>query len=95
MINRNVELREMDHGDVGSTNWSNQTISKGMASKTILYKPEMSGHACPMFVHARVRCPCPLTFGINLNSALVLTWSKFKSVKIVVRCPWLNIDLEL
>ena len=35
MINRNVELREMDHGDVGSTNWSNQTISKGMASKTI------------------------------------------------------------
>ena len=34
MINRNVELREMDLGDVGSTNWSNQTISKGMASKT-------------------------------------------------------------
>jgi len=37
MINRNVELREMDLGDVGSTNWSNQTISKGMALKTILY----------------------------------------------------------
>ena len=33
MINRNVELREMDLGDVGSTNWSNQTISKGLASK--------------------------------------------------------------
>ena len=31
MINRNVELREMDIGDVGSSNWSNQTISKGMA----------------------------------------------------------------
>ena len=36
MINRNVELREMDLGDVGSTNWSNQTISKGMASKTLV-----------------------------------------------------------
>ena len=37
MINRNVELREMDLGDVGSTNWSNQTISKGMASKGQVY----------------------------------------------------------
>ena len=35
MINRNVELREMDIGDIGSSNWSNQTISKGMALKTI------------------------------------------------------------
>ena len=35
MINRNVELREMDLGDVGSTNWSNQTISKGMALKKL------------------------------------------------------------
>ena len=41
MINRNVELREMDLGDVGSTNWSNETISKGMASKTMLYKLEL------------------------------------------------------
>ena len=41
MINQNVELREMDIGDIRPSNWSNQTISKGMALK--LYGPEIDG----------------------------------------------------
>ena len=64
MINRNVELREMDLGDVGSTNWSNQTISKGMASKTSFRTNKNS---------------------IRSKTLLLLTWPKFRSVKIGVR----------
>ena len=51
MINRNVELREMDLGDVGSTNWSNQTISKGMASKTSFRTNKISVRSKTTFIN--------------------------------------------